>query len=255
MHAPAVLGTYRPPLPTYIELGVIDLSESMETYKVMLDGAEAGELRLYKEGLMTVMEAHCTYTSSEPFKLIVSSGGRNIPLGTMLPEADGFVFKKRYSRQALESLGIGTVDACLIGGAAALQETVAMAPHQELPKAAETQPAQLEDCPAPEPAALCPAAEAPVRPEPENRPPALRKPEWRLEPQPELLVRDPEIRRVLSQVDNAISLADGDTTWLGVPLEVGKPFPLMSIFCLGRWEKINGKNFMVFQIKDEKMEQ
>ena len=130
-----------------------------------------------------------------------------------------------------------------------------MPPHQELPKTAEIQSAQLEDSPAPEPASPCPAAEAPARPELENRPPALRKPEWRLEPQPELLVRDPEIRRVLSQVDNAISLADGDTTWLGVPLEVGKPFPLMSIFCLGRWEKINGKNFMVFQIKDEKMEQ
>jgi hypothetical protein len=39
-------------------------------------------------------------------------------------------------------------------------------------------------------------------------------------------------------------------TYLAVPIVRGRPFPAMPIFCFGSSRKINGKNYVVFKIKD-----
>ena len=209
-------------------------------YSVLWNGAQAGEMRIYRDGLMTVIEAHCSYAGDTPFRLMVRSGGRDIPLGTMLPDAAGFQFQKRYSRQALAALGLETVEACWIGAPPQTPDT----------------PSETDAPPAGTDVSELPADEADAAPSP---PPETtdtwRKPTWQPELRPEELVKDPELRQLLCKAEQAISLAEGERIWLGVPLEVGKPFPLMPIFCLGRWEKINGKNYMVFQIRDGELEQ
>ena len=75
---------------------------------------------------------------------------------------------------------------------------------------------------------------------------------WQEEREPERLFRDPELRemgRALGR-EGVLSRREGEAVLLAVPLERGKPFAAMPIFCFGAPETINGRSWLVFRILD-----
>ncbi len=75
---------------------------------------------------------------------------------------------------------------------------------------------------------------------------------WEEERSPESLFRDPalqELGRALGR-EGVLSRREGETVFLAVPLDRGRPFAAMPIFCFGSPETINGRNWVVFRIMD-----
>ena len=73
---------------------------------------------------------------------------------------------------------------------------------------------------------------------------------WQEEREPERLFRDPELRELGRSLgrEGVLSRREGETTFLAVPLERGRPFAAMPIFCFGAAETIGGKCWVVFRI-------
>lgn len=75
---------------------------------------------------------------------------------------------------------------------------------------------------------------------------------WQEERSPERLFRDPalqELGRVLAR-EGVLTRQEGEATLLAVPLDPGRPFAAMPIFCFGSQETINGRNWIVFRIME-----
>ena len=75
---------------------------------------------------------------------------------------------------------------------------------------------------------------------------------WQGERDPERLFRDPELQalgRALGR-EGVLTRRDGEATLLAVPLDRGRPFAAMPIFCFGAGEIINGRTWIVFRIMD-----
>lgn len=75
---------------------------------------------------------------------------------------------------------------------------------------------------------------------------------WQEERSPERLFRDPalqELGRVLAR-EGVLTRQEGEATLLAVPLDPGRPFAAMPIFCFGSPETINGRNWIVFRIME-----
>ena len=75
---------------------------------------------------------------------------------------------------------------------------------------------------------------------------------WQEERTPERLFRDPELQALGRELGKAgvLSRREGNTVFLAVPLERGKPFAAMPIFCFGAAETIAGRKWIVFPIMD-----
>ncbi len=75
---------------------------------------------------------------------------------------------------------------------------------------------------------------------------------WQEEGSPERLFRDPALRelgRALGR-EGVLTRREGEAVLLAVPLDRGRPFAAMSIFCFGVPAAINGRNWLVFRIMD-----
>lgn len=74
----------------------------MDKYPVYVDGNEQGELRVYKDGLMTVFDAK-TERAGGIVKLHVFGAEKNAYLGTMQPQGGGLRLVRRISRAGMKS--------------------------------------------------------------------------------------------------------------------------------------------------------
>ncbi len=73
---------------------------------------------------------------------------------------------------------------------------------------------------------------------------------WAEERGSERLFKDPEIKRICRDMTDTLIKTEDGAFYLAVPIIRGRPFPAMPIFCFGTSRKINGKNYVVFKIKD-----
>jgi len=75
---------------------------------------------------------------------------------------------------------------------------------------------------------------------------------WREEQDPARLFRDPELKSLGAALarEGVLSRREGEAAFLAVPLEPGRPFAAMPIFCFGAPETINGREWLVFKIVD-----
>ena len=81
-------------------------SDICGTYQILDDGEYVGEILVYLQGLLTVFEGHCRTDREGPFRLALYSGGRTLILGVMLPDAEGYRFRKSFTKNALAELGL-----------------------------------------------------------------------------------------------------------------------------------------------------
>ena len=73
---------------------------------------------------------------------------------------------------------------------------------------------------------------------------------WQAIANPSELFADPELKIAASEVKKALSRTQADTVELAIPFEIGRPFPLMPIFCLGRLVMIGETSYLIFKLKN-----
>jgi hypothetical protein len=78
----------------------------------------------------------------------------------------------------------------------------------------------------------------------------VSRPAWRDVTSPEALFGDGELAAAARGVTGALSapLPDGGTL-LAIQISDDKPFPMMSIFCLGEPRSIGGAEYLVFTVR------
>jgi len=75
---------------------------------------------------------------------------------------------------------------------------------------------------------------------------------WRHEVSPYRYFDDDVIENSLKNVKNALVSENDGTIRLAIPVSGSEPFPAMPIFCFGTFTEINGKSYMVFNLKGGK---
>ena len=202
----------------------------METYPLILDGAETGRVSVHREGGWTVFEAVSSPVAGV-VRISVYGGGREGYLGVLAPEGEGLALRRRFSRAALREFP--TEISC---AARAGQPCSVPAPEEAAPPEGETPaeavPPTVEEAAPPE--AEAPAEEAPPEPEPprtEETPPGLEDVYWYASP------------------DGALVCFDGEHNLIALPL--GDPrIPEGP----GGWPKqIEGRDYIVYQTKDGRL--
>lgn len=116
---------------------------------------------------------------------------------------------------------------------------------------AEHPPVEVESAPA-EPLPRCKAEEhCQGSGEPEARWREESGDTWQAEPETQLHFADKELQMLCRTVEGALKKkgVDGETL-LAIPFDTDRPFPLMSIFCFGEAIRIQGKNYLVFRVRD-----
>ena len=81
----------------------------------------------------------------------------------------------------------------------------------------------------------------------ELRPAGVREAEtWEDAPEPERLFRGQWLRQRLRGARGTLTRQAGETRYLALPYDPGKPFPLTALFCFARLRSIGEKRFVVY---------
>ncbi len=81
----------------------------------------------------------------------------------------------------------------------------------------------------------------------EVRPAGAKETEsWEPAPAPDRLFRAPWLCRRLKGAQGALLRRAGETRYLALPYDPGKPFPLTTLFCFARLRSINGAPYVVY---------
>jgi hypothetical protein len=118
--------------------------------------------------------------------------------------------------------------------------------HSPSPKSDLTHGCETPIMPeAKKPADTLPRSEAPAIPES----PAPRG-FWAPIGDPAILFRDNDAELITGEVTGALTRNDGDIMLLAIPISQDTPFPMMPVFCFGDPEVIDGREYVVFKIKN-----
>ena len=195
----------------------------MEAYPLILDGREAGEVRVTREGGWTVFEAVCA-AAEGVVRISVYGEGREGYLGVLTPDGEGLSLSRRFSRSALTGFP------ARIEYAARAGMPCEAPPEPEPPEAEAPAPSPESEAPAPQ------HEEAPPEPDPEPQrqeqtPPGLEDVYWYASPDGALVCFDGE--------HNLIALPLGDARIPEGP---------------GGWPKtVEGRDYIVFRTKDGRL--
>jgi len=77
-----------------------------------------------------------------------------------------------------------------------------------------------------------------------------REPEWKPVTDPSALFSDSDLKAACKGSKGVMALKEGEVTKAAFPIRSDAPFALMPAFCLGKPVKINGNDYLVFNIKD-----
>jgi hypothetical protein len=83
-------------------------------------------------------------------------------------------------------------------------------------------------------------------PEPEAK---SSVPGWRAEPDPRTLLRESD-GVISGEVRGALISRDGDVVRLAIPISPDEAFPMMPVFCFGEAAELDGRDFVIFKIRD-----
>lgn len=206
-----------------------------EIYPLILDGEQAGEAAVRREGGWTVFDVRCRAMEGI-LRVSAWGGGREGYLGVLAPEGDGLALHRRFSRNelrefpaAIEYIGRAGVPCTAPTEQAeeaerkpGTERNTAQPPEAEAPPCAEP---ESGPGPEPEPPPCADAAEK------EQTPPALGDVYWYASPDGALVSFDGQ--------RNLIALPEGD--------------PRMPEGPGGRRQTIEGRTYVVFETKDGRL--
>ena len=194
------------------------------TYTITKNDREAGTVTISAKGLMTVFEAECSFFSDGVYRLFAVSGDNATSIGVMMPRNNGLALTKSFTKATLSALNIG------------LEAEFLLAKSGELPI--------LAPPPTPPTAVILPPDIAVPIPEPEI-------PEgWHAIQNPSVLFSGPDIINSCKNAQGALVKTASGATLLAIPVSDDVPFPMMPVFCLGTPEKIDGRDYLMFTVKN-----
>ncbi len=191
------------------------------------NAAGTGTLTAKEEGLLTIFTASCPAPGPGVYRLYVTSGGREVSLGVMLPEGERLTFQRKFTKNGLAAIGVEEI-------------TAWEARDQSIPIPAPTE-SSAGAAPAPKPP---PAEDDPTSAE-------LAALDW--VPCQDVcgVFADEDLQETCKNVKNAlVCQKDPDTLYLAIPADGNAPFPMMPIFCFGQGVHIHGRYHIVFKLKD-----
>lgn len=258
-------------------------------YAVEYLTSPAGSLLVTQEGLLTRFRCSCPMKTSDVLRLVVYDGNRDIMMGVLMPKLaeDSLEFDKKYSKNDLKQMGLEDIKNCRIVGKEHAKSSPPKpspppvmpvskpeplpipTPKPEPPPAPQPKPIPAPiPTPPPEPVPAPISAPLPSVP-PSVPPPIIAAPNswntletpspapavqddagWTAVFNPGVLFADAQLKTAAGGIAGAISRQKGKILELAIPFEVGKPFPLMPIFCLGRWDEIDGITYLIFSLED-----
>ena len=185
------------------------------SYKVTYDGTEAGQLEISKNGIYFVFTFTGSTFFSDILRLVCFCGETPVPIGIPVPDGSRLSLKKQVSKSQLASQGLSTIDKCVLFPASVRFSSE---------KKSET-------------AAV-------------NTSPKAEEAEWIADYEPWLLFEDEDLKSACFALKGALKQSCFDCTKLAVPVSSSEPFPMMPVFCFGEAQIINGRQYVVFVIKN-----
>ena len=201
-------------------------------YPLLLDGANAGEVRVSAEGAWTVFKVDCAMRPGI-VRVSVYGEGREGYLGVLAPEGERLTLCRRFSRSALREFP-AQIEYAAMAGAPIVREDPAAPPEGPTPAGRDAHIA-LPKSEKPTPAG-CGDPAAPTEPEdsPEEKdasPPGMEDLYWYASP------------------DGALVCFDGTENLIALPRGDGR-IPAGG----GGWQKtIEGRAYVVFRTRDGRL--
>lgn len=209
--------------------------ETMERFQI-----EDGEVRLWQEGIMTVIEAALPREGRGLLRLGAVSGDTVRSLGVLMPDGAELCLRRRLSRRERETLGLKEI-----------QGFVLLGEQKEKTKAPEPE-AEAKSAPA-----LPKTTEAEAEKE---KPPQKRRGgwfqilddlDWRETAAPGGCFRDPQLAKAVQKVHGALLTREGEKDWLlAIPMDSDQPFPPLPVFRFGEPVLIRGESYVLFHLVD-----
>ena len=185
------------------------------SYKVTYDGMEAGQLEISKNGTYFVFTFTGSTFFSDILRLVCFCGETPVPIGIPVPDGSRLSLKKQISKSSLSALGLTAIDKCILV-----------------------------------PASVKFSAEKKAEPASADTSPEVEEAEWVDDYEPWLLFEDEELKSACLGLKGALKQNCFDCTKLAVPVSTSEPFPMMPVFCFGEAQFINGRQYVVFVLKN-----
>ena len=215
-------------------------------FDVTRNGLTLGVVELLQTGSML----NLSFVGNAPdqnnvYRLAAVCDGQYVLLGVPVPDNGGaLVLKKSLSKTAIRELGFAlpTAFELVLPGESFGEVRVNVSVESKKATeiiAAPTQPAMTEPIAVP---VMQPVIE-----------PAIIKPEqgsWRLAPNPSVMFAENGALSSADEITGALIRENGEIIELAIPVSDDEPFPIMSAFCLGEPQTINGGEYLVFKLKN-----
>ena len=189
-----------------------------ESYNVYYDGENVGTVLLSQQGIYTLLSCTCRKVTGKISRLICVSGDRRESIGVMMPEGTRLVLGKRLTKADIKALGL-TPDSSF---------ELYCGEHDRRGEEKESR----------------------TPPDSEAQASRMQEDAWQPCLNPPSVFKDPELGDVCKNVRGALIRKNGSESLLAVPLRGDAPFPLMRVFCFGECERIDGRDYLVFTIKN-----
>ena len=209
-------------------------------FDVTRAGALIGEARLSKNGLMQDINFSGSAPDSENvYRLAAVCGEQYVLLGVPVPDRNGtLTLKKSLSRTTIRALGLDSPTAfelVLPGESYGSNEKRSAIEPDAMPESIIAEITEEPDLPL--------IADVAERREVESG-------DWRPIANPSVMFAENGALSTTDEIKGAIIRETGELVLLAIPISESEPFPLMSAFCLGEPQTIDGIEYLVFKLKN-----
>ena len=211
------------------------------SYIVSLNGKNIGEANVYDDGLRVKITMRCQKYDDRIYRLYFRDGENKISVGVAMPANDTLKLDKSMSRRELHRLGVTCISECFLsanenGGQKAAENANDAA---NLPETADSGEIQ---------------GKAPVQErESGGAPREQEKIVWKKVDDISPLFKSGEVAQDFEEPVGALYRKDGEFEYIAISASPDEPFPLMPVFCFGEQQSIDGKEYIVFKIKNGKL--
>ena len=211
-------------------------------FDVTRAGLVFGVAELSENGLMQdISFAGSAPDDKNVYRLAAVCAGQYVALGVPVPDKSGtLTLKKSLSRAAVRVLGFVLPSAFEL-----------VLPGEECGDVFDNEVVEFDN--EQEIIIVPPMPELNHEPEPETKAQAVTttgRDNWRNAPNPSVMFTENGALSAVDDIVGALIREDGEFIHLVIPVSDGEPFPLMSAFCLGEPQTINGGEYLVFKLKN-----
>ena len=216
-------------------------------YNVIYNEKNVGTVEVSKRGPRTLFLGECATLGDEVFRLAAETKKGIAVIGVMMPSGGKLSIKKEMTQNDLNEKGIESLERFIITG----QETVqrgGQKAERGLSDILEEHSVKNVENGNDKNSDIAGKKLGEQDSKILNSPDEART--WKEIDSIEGVISNDEVVKSGGSLTGALLRECGQMQLLAVPLSSEEPFPLMSIFCFGTEERVNGNDYIVFKIKN-----